>query len=156
MYKIDGEVIIREDGAFIPRDKGNKDYRAFLEWEKQGNQAEQVVVELPIARGKDLLNYLIKAVREQSNQERLKPSGKSVKLTRFQNIFTKWKFSDTQTGDLWGYLQVEEGNFTQAEFDDFVNSLINSQNLNNMNGKKIIVDSVIALIQQWASTVRFV
>lgn len=116
----------------------------------------ETAVEKPIAKGKDLLNYLIKAVRDQSNQEGLKPSDKSVKLTRFQNIFTKWKFADNQTGDLWGYLQVEEGDFTKTEFDDFVNSLIDSQALNNANGKKQIVDAVIGLIQQWASTVRFV
>lgn len=113
-------------------------------------------VELPIATGKDLLNYLIKAVREQSNKEKLNPSAKCIKLNRFENIFTKWKYSDTQTGNLWGYLEFEEGNFTKAEFDDFVKSIINSQALNNTNGKKVIVDSVIALIDQWSKSVRFV
>jgi hypothetical protein len=112
-------------------------------------------VEKPIAKGKDLLNYLIKVVREQSNQEGLKPSRKCIKLNRFENIFTKWKYLDTETGNIWKYLEIED-EFTKAEFDDFVTSLIDSQALNNQNGKKIIVDSVIGLIQQWSSTVRFV
>jgi|688.fasta_scaffold410564_2 hypothetical protein len=112
-------------------------------------------VEKPIAKGKDLLNYLIKVVREQSNQEGLKPSGKCIKLNRFENIFTKWKYLDTETGNIWKYLEIED-EFTKAEFDNFVKSLIDSQALNNQNGKKIIIDSVIGLIQQWSSTVRFV
>jgi hypothetical protein len=119
-------------------------------------KAESEAFKKPIAKGKDLLNYLIKSVRAQSNQEGLKPSGKCIKLNRFENIFTKWKFSDTLTGNIWGYLEVEEGDFTQVEFDDFVKSLIDSQALNNQNGKKNIVDAVIGLIQQWSSTVRFV
>jgi hypothetical protein len=118
-------------------------------------KAESEAFKKPIAKGKDLLNYLIKVVREQSNQEGLKPSRKCIKLNRFENIFTKWKYLDTETGNIWKYLEIED-EFTKAEFDDFVKSLIDSQALNNQNGKKIIVDSVIGLIQQWSSTVRFV
>jgi hypothetical protein len=109
----------------------------------------------PIAKANDLLNFLVKTVREQSNQENLKPHEKSIKINKFQNVFTKWKFSDTQTGDLWTYLQVEEGNFTQAEFDSFFKSITDSQALNNANGKKQVVDIVIALINKWKESVRF-
>jgi hypothetical protein len=115
----------------------------------------ELAVEKPIAKGKDLLNYLIKVVKEQSNQEGLKPSKKCIKLNRFENIFTKWKYLDTETGNIWKYLEIED-EFTKAEFDDFVKSLIDSQALNNQNGKKVIVDAVIVLIQHWSSTVRFV
>lgn len=42
MYKtINGEIIYRiEDGAYIPRDMGNADYQAFLEWERAGGVIE--------------------------------------------------------------------------------------------------------------------
>jgi hypothetical protein len=109
----------------------------------------------PIAKANDLLKFLVETVKEQSNQENLKPFEKSIKINKFQNVFTKWKFSDTQTGDLWTYLQVEEGNFTQAEFDSFLKSIVDSQALNNGNGKKQVVDIVIALINQWKESVRF-
>lgn len=42
MYKIVNENVIRRlnDGAFIPRDELNSDYRDFLEWERKGGIIE--------------------------------------------------------------------------------------------------------------------
>ena len=51
MYKIktsllDDKMIVRiEDNAFIPFDEGNTDYKQYLEWVAEGNEAEEWVAE---------------------------------------------------------------------------------------------------------------
>lgn len=43
MYKKNqiGQIIRISDGAFIPQDEKNNDYKSFLEWQKKGNVATQ-------------------------------------------------------------------------------------------------------------------
>lgn len=40
MYKVSHGAIMREDGATIPEDVNNRDYREYLEWCAAGNVAE--------------------------------------------------------------------------------------------------------------------
>ena len=47
-YKIiDDEIILRSDGASIPMDEGNRDYRAYLEWVNEGGEVEIVTTPKP-------------------------------------------------------------------------------------------------------------
>lgn len=47
-YKlIDGTMILRSDGASIPKDEGNRDYREYQEWVKEGNKADIVTTPEP-------------------------------------------------------------------------------------------------------------
>ena len=59
MYKLqDGGHSIKRlsDGAGIPRNTGNKDYRAFLEWEGKGNtpEPEFTLAEIKSARNSEI------------------------------------------------------------------------------------------------------
>jgi len=42
MYKLINEYVVKRlsDNAYIPIDKQNSDYQAYLEWVNQGNQPE--------------------------------------------------------------------------------------------------------------------
>lgn len=45
---LDPKVIQRiRDGAFIPRDEGNRDYQEFLEFEKGGGRIQPPVIDPP-------------------------------------------------------------------------------------------------------------
>ena len=48
-YKLSQNCIIRDDGASIPMDEGNRDYREYLEWVGKGNEADLAeVVDIPV------------------------------------------------------------------------------------------------------------
>ena len=47
-------------------------------------------------------------------------------------------------------------NFTQTEFNQFITDIQNTVSLNNQNGEQEIVSDVIALINEWKETVRFI
>ncbi len=110
----------------------------------------------PIATGKGLIAFLEKQNRRQSKTQKLKFDEKAVKRSKFQNIFTKWKFSSTETGDLWAQIESEE-EFTQEEFDYLLNTFETTKALNNgMAYKTEAINNMIALINEWKDTVRFV
>ena len=110
----------------------------------------------PIATGKGLIGFLEKQTKNQSKLEGLKLHEKAIKRTKFQNIFTKWKFTDIETGDLWAMFENEE-EFTQAEFDGLIATIESTKALNNGNAIKIAtVNGVIALINEWKNTVTFI
>ena len=111
---------------------------------------------LPIATGKGLIKFLEKQTKNQSKLEGLKLHEKAIKRTKFQNIFTKWKFTDTETGDLWAMFEQEE-EFTQIEFDGLIAMIESTKALNNGNAvKTATINGVIALINEWKETVRFI
>jgi hypothetical protein len=63
MYQLeDGGVIRKSDGAHIPIDPGNKDYRAYQQWLVEGGKPNPAVSESPPVPDKVtlLINALVK------------------------------------------------------------------------------------------------
>lgn len=68
MYElIDNFVLRLEDGAFIPRDEGNRHFQEFKEWEKKGNKAK-VKEKPPKGVPKEVSAFQLKAALLNSGQ----------------------------------------------------------------------------------------
>jgi hypothetical protein len=64
-------VIVRdEDGAFIPTDEGNRDYRDYLKWVEEGNQPNPAPAEItpPIQENIPTINELADQVADQEQR----------------------------------------------------------------------------------------
>jgi hypothetical protein len=89
MYKIINENTIQrlEDGACIPKDEGNRDYRSYLEWLEQGNTPLPAYTEEELAERN-------KSIREE-NVRRLLYESDYIELPSFlerkgQDSYNLW------------------------------------------------------------------
>jgi hypothetical protein len=130
MYKINNQQIVRDDGAWIPADEGNRDYLAYLQWVNQGNKAEDVVIEKPLAMGTDLIKFINLTTETSLNDDQA-----------FM-IVSKLK-------DFMIYCQQGRCNpFTRSTFNNTLKTLDKAF----ANGQK---ELIVGLVNKWAETVRF-